>query len=377
MNLTVHMPARKGTDMKAEKTEEQKRQEGGELIQFVQTCAGELLKGTSLSVLSPYLLHYKITFTIKGSVGEGDFLVHYDWDNQHLEFQVRLSRIVPKEHIERAVRLLNLINIESSCVNFVILQESGQVGLSLDMFLGDNLVSRAKIRKAIILILNDATNVSLFLHWLSTQDVSPDDLHQLYLNARDNIYLSYPDSPKMSRSYRDRALRAVAGHFHDIGGGDPLNSDYVEKAYLHFDLNLGGLTSGRMIIDIQEELEIVSFRFTPMKEVSENRAEEVLRILPPINFSSGIHHFTLDPEDRVVVLNTGILLDDGMLHAEELTKTVGVMFGTSRLYLPLLAEFSDSEMTPEEMFDRLHTEVLPKVDMKYRRNMFEECYEIQ
>jgi hypothetical protein len=149
MNLTVHMPARKGTDMKAEKTEERKRQEGGELIQFVQTCAGELLKGTSLSVLSPYLLHYKITFTIKGSVGEGDFLVHYDWDNQHLEFQVRLSRIVPKEHIERAVRLLNLINIESSCVNFIILQESGQVGLSLNMFLGDNLVSRAKIRKAI------------------------------------------------------------------------------------------------------------------------------------------------------------------------------------------------------------------------------------
>ncbi len=360
--------------MNSTRTEEQKRQQGAELILFVKECAGELLKGTSLSVLSPFLLHYQITFHVKGLVGEGDFLIHHDWENQHLGFEVRLSKIVPKVHIERAVRLINLINIESSCINFVILQESGQVGLSLNIFVGERQVSRAKIRKAIILILNDATNVSLFLHWLSTQQISPDDLHQFYLNARDNIYLSYPNSRKMTRSHRDRTAEIILNHFRDMGRCEPLNADYLEEACLHFDLNLSGVTSGRMIIDFQEELEIVSFRFTPMKEVPENRVEEVLKLLPSINFCSGLQHFTLDPVDRVVVLNTGILLDDGILHAEELSKTVATMLGTLFVYLPLLAEFADSEMSREEMFERLQKGVFPKVDMKFRRDMFEECY---
>jgi hypothetical protein len=353
--------------------EQQRRKKGAKLIQSIQSYAGELLDGATVSVMSPFLLHYGVTFTIKGDVGSGDLLIHYDWEMQNLVFQVRLSEIIPREHIERAVTFINLINIECSCVHYTILQESGEVGLSFNMFVGKDLPSRHKIRKAIILLINDATIASLLLHWLITQDLSPQELHEFYLNFQSNTYPQYPDSSKMTKSCKDRTLNAIVNHFRKAAGCRPLNEDYLEDGFLLFDLYITEDLNGRMIIDIDEILETISFRLTPMAVVPEERTMDLMKLLPSLNYSSGINHFILDPVDRWVVLKNGILLDDGVLHRQELNKIVGIMLGSGFLYFPLIAEFARSDITPEEVFARLKTKMLSKVDIRYRHNMFKEC----
>lgn len=348
--------------------EEQKRKKAEEFMKSIQSYAGDLLKGATVSVMSPFLLHCEMIFTMKGDVGSGDLLIHYDVENQDLRFKMRLSEIVPNEHIERAIKFINLINIESSCVQYAILQESGEVTVSLNIFLAQNLPSRDKIEKAILLLINNSTISSLLLHWLSTQDLSPEELHNFYLNFQFNVY---PDSSRMTKIYKDRTLNTIVDYFRESAGCKPLNENYLKDGGLVFDLYITEGLAGRMLIEINEVLEEISLRLTPMAVVPEERTEELMKLLASLNVLSSINHLTFDPKDRWVVLNSGILLDDGVLHRQELRMTVGSMLGNAFLYLPLIAEFMNSNISQKEIIRRLQTEVFPNVDMKYRHNIFE------
>jgi len=272
--------------------------------------------------------------------------VSYDPINKYATIGIDSLERFSSKKLAGVRALINLINRGMSAYHYSVCPKGRTVSSYCGMYVLKKRFPKSKFKKLLAWGLNDTRMTFPFIRRIETEGASPENL-MLELSRKRGAE---------DEEIKDLIKQDVKAVFSKLDLC--VEDDYEKHGAFMLDLCLSSdeKFNAHMAARISRDLQSIDLFLGPEYVVPKKRFATIIELISLINESSTIGHLIIHPDVRMVQLQTGVVLENGLLDKAEFEKAVQTLLGNGTLFFPLILEQISSNESPDILMERFWKE---------------------